>query len=61
MAKKFGFDVTQQSTAKYGGKDGISGGGTQFNQIKLNDQFNVVRKPERNIDTDKPYDHHIDK
>lgn len=59
MPDKFGFKVKKMTTEKWGINGGISGGGTRYNQIQLNQKFGMPRKPEKNVTTDKPYDAQI--
>jgi hypothetical protein len=59
MADKFGFKTNQKKTSKWGAQGGISGGNNTYNQIQLNQKFDIPKKPDKNIITDKPYDAHI--
>lgn len=59
--KKFGLDVQKKNTQKWGGSDGVNGGGIQYHQITNTNKFKTINVPQRNVNTDNPYDYHIQK
>jgi hypothetical protein len=61
VANNFGLKTQRMSSTKWGGGSLIPGGGIEFHQVNLNNDFKVVDKPKTNIKVDKPYDYHISK
>ena len=52
-------DVSKKTSAKQGGKDGTQQGGHEYQELAIADKFNIEYEPEKNIETDPPYDTHI--
>jgi len=64
MSNLGGFNTSKKKSQKWG-EGGISGGGTEYEQIKIPDNFTIhpdagasASKP--NVKTDKPFNSHID-
>lgn len=57
--------MSKKESLKWG-VGGVVGGGTKYDQINLNNNFNIhqqngLNQHKANIKTDKPYDSHINK